>query len=113
MAPMNAQEFSQMLEDVKALERKYDMVLVPIFEEDAIASLYEAVVQDGDGEAIENTVIGLVKSAWTADHFKDDIRTAYATDEPLRKVLFNKFRFDLVGWAIGEDATELPRQSSK
>ena len=111
MAPMNEHEFSQMLKDVRELERKYDMVLSPVFEEDAIAALIEAVGGQ-EGEAVDSMLAGLVRDAWTSEQFKSDIRDAYSSDEPLRTVLFNTFRFNLYNWAIPDDAKELPRRIS-
>ena len=110
MPTLNEQDFAQMVQDIKDLEKKYDIVLVPISEEDVVMSLRDAVVQEGDGEVYESTVCGMARDKWkTSQHFREDIRNAYSSDEPLRKVLFNTFRFGLRGWALDIDATELPR----
>jgi hypothetical protein len=103
-------EFEQCIQEVRELENKYDIVLVPIFKEDAIIALFQAIDQ---GEGWYGNAKALVNDNWyDGSSMKSDIRDAYSEVEPLLKAMFPHVADRLRGWGIGYDDTEFrkPRQ---
>ena len=89
--------------DVKELERKHNVIVVAITEEDASTALAQTIDQ---GDDFPNECRAIVRNVWDDPQVRESIRDAYSTNRPLLKKLFNYVSHSLRGWGIGYDDTE-------